>query len=357
LFISIVWSQSKPLVLEHADSLDAKGRTGNYTLYGNVRIKHDSLVFKTNKARWDTRRNQVYFSGGIQILHPAGKLSADRGFYDRNTGKAEAYGNVEAQDSGKTYIGKTNKAVYLKKKHQLDLFGKPKLFVFEVDSLDATKIDTFIMQGERMRIHDDTKMAYAWENVSFTQGDDLEIQCQEGIFDNSKGKVILKGNPKARMGDYHISGTTMNASIKNKALERILVVDNGHGLQKPKNVGGDLSEVYADTLEVVFKKGKPAYLQAYGQAKGLFYPEKEKENRNKIEGVKIRMNFDKGEPVDAVVSGQAKALYHYFSKEKHLGENEALGDSIKIRFEKRQIEAIEILGNVASGIYYGKEKR
>ena len=73
------------------------------------------------------------------------------------------------------------------------------------------------MQAKKMRIHDDTKMAYAWGNVSFTQGDKLEIQCQEGIFDNSKGEVVLKGAPRARMGDYHISGTTMNAWIKNKA--------------------------------------------------------------------------------------------------------------------------------------------
>ncbi len=96
---SDILAQSTPIVMQSADSLYVNRKTGNYTLFRNVKFKHDSLRFATHYANWDKKKDNVIFKGGLAITHPQGMIKSKSGRYSRRQNRASAYGNVFMTDS------------------------------------------------------------------------------------------------------------------------------------------------------------------------------------------------------------------------------------------------------------------
>ena len=78
LFVTIGFSQTKPLIMKHADSLAAMKRSGYLLLKGYVHFVHDSVQFKTMRATWNRNADIVQCEGDFLFTHPNGFIKAKR---------------------------------------------------------------------------------------------------------------------------------------------------------------------------------------------------------------------------------------------------------------------------------------
>ena len=99
LFVTIGFSQTKPLIMKHADSLAAMKRSGYLLLKGYVHFVHDSVQFKTMRATWNRNADIVQCEGDFLFTHPNGFIKAKSGIYQKRIEFASASGNVVAKDS------------------------------------------------------------------------------------------------------------------------------------------------------------------------------------------------------------------------------------------------------------------
>ena len=144
----MAWSQSTPIVMESADSLYVNRKTGKYSLFRNVRFKHDSLRFSTNYANWDKRRDNIEFRGGLKITHPKGEIKSKTGSYSRRANRAKAYGNVFLRDSLGELTLTGDSLDYRRKQGKVDVWGsRPELKKYPKAKIAPVEIDSNFQQN------------------------------------------------------------------------------------------------------------------------------------------------------------------------------------------------------------------
>ena len=359
----LVFAQSSPLIMYHADNLEVARKRGTLLLQGNVHFVHDSVSFKTQRAFWNRNSETVECGGGFLFTHPSGYIRARSGSYQRKSEIAIASGEVSAGDSAGNYL---MTGQYLKYDRKLDLVTipmAPRLYQYE--KLKNGKIDTVTIQSRSLIFDKKNSFAQAFDDVKLTQKD-LVVTCDTGYFDRKNNWLSMKGHPTCDMKNYHLTGDSIFLVLDEtgKMLKSALVIRNAHGIQneEPKRGNpGSVTEAFGDTLYCEFKKGKIERLYVNLNAKGFFYETDLKEYRNLMDGNRLDLYFRKGRMDKAIVSGKAQSTYFYVKKDRTVsGKNEATGDTIHISFDakKNAVKSLRLLGKAtnASGRYIDLEK-
>ncbi|MBR2092045.1 MAG: hypothetical protein IJ905_17295 [Fibrobacter sp.] len=359
----LVFAQSSPLIMYHADNLEVARKRGTLLLQGNVHFVHDSVSFKTQRAFWNRNSETVECGGGFLFTHPSGYIRARSGSYQRKSEIAIASGEVSAGDSAGNYL---MTGQYLKYDRKLDLVTipmAPRLYQYE--KLKNGKIDTVTIQSRSLIFDKKNSFAQAFDDVKLTQKD-LVVTCDTGYFDRKNNWLSMKGHPTCDMKNYHLTGDSIFLVLDEtgKMLKSALVIRNAHGIQneEPKRGNpGSVTEAFGDTLYCEFVKGKIERLYVNLNAKGFFYETDLKEYRNLMDGNRLDLYFRKGRMDKAIVSGKAQSTYFYVKKDRTVsGKNEATGDTIHISFDakKNAVKSLRLLGRTtnASGRYIDLEK-
>jgi len=359
----LVFAQSSPLIMYHADNLEVARKRGTLLLQGNVHFVHDSVSFKTQRAFWNRNSETVECGGGFLFTHPSGYIRARSGSYQRKSEIAIASGEVSAGDSAGNYL---MTGQYLKYDRKLDLVTipmAPRLYQYE--KLKNGKIDTVTIQSRSLIFDKKNSFAQAFDDVKLTQKD-LVVTCDTGYFDRKNNWLSMKGHPTCDMKNYHLTGDSIFLVLDEtgKMLKSALVIRNAHGIQneEPKRGNpGSVTEAFGDTLYCEFVKGKIERLYVNLNAKGFFYETDLKEYRNLMDGNRLDLYFRKGRMDKAIVSGKAQSTYFYVKKDRTVsGKNEATGDTIHITFDakKNAVKSLRLLGKAtnASGRYIDLEK-
>ena len=345
-----------PLVMERADSLAAMRKAGHLFLQGNVKFRHDSVEFITERARWDRTSDAVYSDGGFDFRYPAGNIKADRGNYSRKSNIAIAEGNAEARDSaGKgTFFGE--RIIYNRDTEFLEIPNKPLAHYYLEEK---GKLDTLAIRSRVMTYNQKEQIAIAADSVLITKRE-VVITGDTGFYNQKEEFLSLKGNPKCRMSDYVVSGDSMFVKLQNNEVESILVINNAHGTQQTVAIGkkpAQHSEVFGDTLFLSVKNNKAQNLYVNVNAKGQFYEADLPDFVNKMNGDRLEISFNLGQMKLAEVKGNANSLLFYVNNDRKIdGKNESSGESIFIMFDSSQVSKIKVNGNLASGIYYDMSK-
>jgi len=354
---ALVFGQSSPLIMEHADSLAAQRRAGFLLLRGDVRFHHDSVQFRTERAVWNKTFDLVNCEGGFDFRHPRGNIKAKSGTYLRAQEMATAVGNVVARDSSGegAYFGE--RLLYDRKKKILTLPEKPLLHQYQRNKKGG--MDTLAIQARHI-VYDQIKQyAVASDSVRITR-DDMVVTADTGYYDRKNSFMILRGHPRCSLKGYVLTGDSMRVELDGETLKSVLVVRNAHGVQdedpgnnKPKQH----SEVQGDTLFVEFQNKKAKRLYVNNSAKGLFYESDLAEFINRMSGDRLDIEFDDGKMKVAQVRGDARSSYFYATAERKVsGLNESAGDTIHITFDSNQVKKLKVAGNLATGIYYDLSK-
>jgi len=345
-----------PLVMEHADSLFAMRKAGHLFLRGKVKFKHDSIVFRTERAYWNREADAVYGDDGFDFRYPKGSIQASKGSYTRKNSIAIAEGNAEARDSvGKgAFFGE--KIIYDRSLEFLEIPLQPLAhYYFE----EKGKADTLAIRSKTMTYDQRTQIAMAIDSVLITRRE-VVITGDTGVYNQKEGFLILIGKPKCIMSDYTVTGDSMFVKLQDNEVESVLVIRNAHGMQQTAAAKGkpsQHSEVFGDTLFLAVKNNKAKSLYVNIDARGLFYEADLPNYVNKMNGDRLDISFDAGRMKLAEVKGNANSLlFNIGSGRKIDGKNESSGESIFITFDSTQVSKIKVNGNLASGIYYDMSK-
>ena len=359
----LVFAQSSPLIMYHADNLEVARKRGTLLLQGNVHFVHDSVSFKTQRAFWNRNSETVECGGGFLFTHPSGYIRARSGSYQRKSEIAIASGEVSAGDSAGNYLMTGQYLKYDRKQDLVTIPMAPRLYQYE--KLKNGNIDTVTIQSRSLIFDKKNSFAQAFDDVKLTQKD-LVVTCDTGFFDRKNNWLSMKGHPTCDMKNYHLTGDSIFLVLDEtgKMLKSALVIRNAHGVQNeaPKRGNpGSVTEAFGDTLYCEFKKGKIERLYVNLNAKGFFYETDLKEYRNLMDGNRLDLFFKKGRMDKAVVSGKAQSTYFYVKKDRTVsGKNEATGDTIHITFDakKNAVKSLRLLGRTtnASGRYIDLEK-
>ena len=354
-------AQSKPLVMEHADSLYVDRAKGYLVLEGNVRFRHDSVQFTTQRAFWNRETDIVKCEGGFLFTHPKGFIKANAGEYRRKEQRADMAGSVVAKDSAGegTFLGE--RAIYDRKNDFLDLPLQPVLLRFQKDTAKKA-IDTLKLVAQRITYDRKKDFAIAYRNVKVTRGD-LVVTCDTGWFDQKNGSMVMVGKPKCVLKENQLSGDSMHIvlDVDKEKLKTVRVVRNALGTQdnKPKPTDPlQHTKVQGDTIFAEFANDKMKQLFVSLNARGEFWEEDAKDYINKMNGSRLHLAFDDGQMKDARVQGGAKSTYWYLDNKRVVsGRNEAMGDTIFASFDSSKVQKLRIVGTMATGVFYDLSKK
>lgn len=363
LFTSLVFSQTSPLIMKHADSLAVARKRGQLLLQGRVHFVHDSVEFRTQRATWNKDYEVVQCEGGFLFTHPSGFIHAHTGVYQKRKNIATATGEVNAGDSAKTYAFTGEHVIYDRKEEILTMSDKPVLYQF--DKQKNGTVDTVVVKARRIIYRKKDGFAEAYRDVQVTQKD-MVVTCDTGYFDRANNWLSMKGNPTFDMKNYHLTGDSIFLVLDStgKSLKSALVIRNAHGIQEEspkKGSPGSVTEAFGDTLYAEFNNNKVERLYVNLNAKGFFYEKDLKDFQNLMDGNRLDLFFKDGKMDHALVSGKAQSTYYYVTRDRIVsGRNEAAGDTIRITFDpvKNAVKKLKMIGSstLASGRYVDMEK-
>jgi len=347
---------SMPLVMEQADSLAAMRKAGHLFLQGNVRFRHDSVEFKTERAYWNRNSDAVYSEGGFDFRYPKGNIKANRGNYTRKNNMAIAEGNAVARDSANKGAFFGEKIIYNRNTEFMEIPDKPLAHYY---FLEKGVLDTLAIRSKIMTYDQRKQLAIAADSVLITRRE-VVITGDTGVYNQKEGFLSLKGNPKCIMSDYTVTGDSMFVKLLNNEVESVLVIQNAHGTQQTAAMRGkpaQYSEVFGDTLFLAVKNNKAQSLYVNIDARGLFYEADLPDYINKMNGDRLDISFEAGRMKLAEVKGYANSLLFSINNERKIdGKNESSGDTIFITFDSSHVNKIKVKGSLASGIYYDMSK-
>jgi len=345
-----------PLVMEQADSLAAMRKAGHLFLQGNVKFRHDSVTFGTERAHWDRNSDAVNSEGGFNFHYPKGNIKAERGNYMRKTSTAIAENNAESRDSAGKGAFFGEKIIYNRGTEFLEIPLQPLAHYY---FMEKGKLDTLAIRSKTMTYDQNKQIAIAADSVYITRRE-VVITGDTGVYNQKDGFLSLKGNPICHMSDYVVSGDSMFVKLNNNEVESVLVIKNAHGTQQTVSTSkkpAQFSEVFGDTLFLSVKNNKAQSLYVNVNAKGLFYEMDLPNYVNKMNGDRMDISFDLGRMKIAEVNGNAESLVFNITPSRKVdGKNESTGKSILIAFDSTQVSKIKVKGNLASGIYYDMSK-
>lgn len=366
LFVTIGFSQTKPLIMKHADSLAAMKRSGYLLLKGYVHFVHDSVQFKTMRATWNRNADIVQCEGDFLFTHPNGFIKAKSGIYQKRIEFASASGNVVAKDSLGEYAFFGERLQYDRIKKILTMPLRPVLHHYSKNKEKNGEIDTLSIKADWISYKQDDEFAEAFKNVVL-EHNGMTVTCDTGYFNKKENWISMKGNPKCLLENHELSGDSifLRLTPDGKGLKSALVIQNAHGIQKEprkKRKPGTHTEAFGDTLYAEFDGKKLSRLYVNLNAHGFFFEDDLPEYKNLMEGARLDLSFKNGKMERATISGSAQSTYFYVKKNRTVaGKNVALGDTIHIDFapEKNQVKQLKVQGekNPSSGRYINLENK
>lgn len=350
--------QSRPLIMEHADSLSVDRSRGSLLLFGNVKFKHDSIRFTTGSANWSKSRDVVVCENGFVFMHPQGSLKANSGRYQRKEQIAEAFGSVVSRDSSGEAAFFGERMLYDRGKRFLDLTSTPLVQRYFKDTVKK-KVDTLSIVARRITYDSDKQLANAMGNVTITRGK-MVVTCDTGLFDRKGNTLTLVGKPTCTLDRNRLTGDSMHLVLNNESLKSVRVVRNALGVQQEQVKKSPMrhTQVQGDTLFAAFENDQLQEMHVSIKAEGRFWEEDLSQYVNKMNGDQLSIQFKEGQMDLARVLGQAKSSYwNVNDKRKVAGRNDAMGDSIYVTFDSSKVSRLRITGKKATGVYVDLEKQ
>jgi hypothetical protein len=350
---------SGPLILKHADQMDASRNSGEYLLSGNVQFLHDSLEIITQKARWFKPMQEVRLFENFKMIHKRMSFSAREGNYIQSSQVASGLGQIKVDAPKDGMWANGEQFNYERTLHSLQIFQRP-LFKFlspdEMKKKSKVK-DTLFLSGNYAKYNDSTQFGQSIGNVS-AKNSTLNAKSDSGSWWRKEQKLELKGKPEIQVDNFFVRGNFASIQMKQDTVRFIEVFGNAFGQKQSTPKDKSIAEANSDTLKVWFKSGKVDRILLNGQkCTSRFFELGKEKNKDEVEGKTVLLQFEKGQIQEAKIQGQAKSWYHLWKNDQLDGLNHALGDSVNLRFENKKVKKVQIMGKPASGIFYGEAKK
>ncbi len=310
--------------------------TGMVHLEGNVRMRDSSTTVTCDQASFSENEDRLDLRGNVVVVDHEATLRAPFGWYDRKAGIARLMGGVSGNEKKQRITA--DEAVYERDSSMVRARGHvvgnddENRVQLEADAVDfdrRAKVAVAtgrplmrvrdddgketLLRARLLRVNSETRIAEAVDSVS-VERDTLRATARHAVFDDSTGRGLLLGEPRAWDNETTLTGDTLETFAVKRRLERIVV--RGHA--KIDYVGGR---------------------------------ESNRGESSRLSGARVDMFVNESRIDSLVATGSARNAYTAVAKEgKTPEQNLALGDTIIVYFKDRKIDRARVQGK-ASGEY------
>lgn len=348
---------TEPLVLDGANTFSMTGRGAIVELVGDVRFHRGDVKFRSDRAIWDRARDEVLFEGSFVLEHPSGRITSERGRYERASGSAWAEGTAHLEDSAATVSVDAAVLRYDRRARRAEASGAP---VFRRRSRrdSSSTWDTVEIRAKVLSYLELDTVAEATGDVRLRKGG-LTATCGKAILEQKTRRILLRDTPRAELEGRNLSGHAMVVDLHEtrEEIRRVSVFKEALGI-----LTGDAdstgvfstSRVVGDTLVAEIDGSRLKSLLVTRKAKGESWTSLDSTRIDRLDGDSLRLGFLDGKIDTAWVGGHAKSFYHWLDQGRLKGTNQAQGRAIRIAFEDGRIRRIRVEGG-AQGVYNGIE--
>ncbi len=309
---------------------------GMIFLMGHVRLIDSTVTVTCDNASFNENDDRLDLEGNVVIQDREATLRAPIGSWDRGTGVARLLGGVNGVDRKQRFFA--NEAEYDRERGRILAKGRVKGLDEENRlELDADNVDydrttrvaiatgdpvlrqrdgdgrVSLLRALRLRVDSVRKTAEAIDSVRIER-DTLRASAQYAFFDDSTGRGLLLGQPRAWDDETTVSGDTLETWSEDRKLKKVVVL--GHaamdyaGLRESNQ--GETSRLTGQRIEAFLTEDRIDSLIALGEARNAYAAaprDGKTPETNSAQGDTIRVLF-KGKKIDrARVTGQARGEY------------------------------------------------
>ena len=310
--------------------------TGMVYVEGNVRLRDSTAKVNCDAASFSENEDRLDLRGNVVVIDRDATLKAPYGWYDRKAGIARLQGGVRGQEKNQriaadeaTYerdsmmvrargnvVGDDDENKIRLEASSVDFDRRAKVAVATGDPLMRARDDDgkeTVLRARLLRVNSLTRIAEAVDSVR-VERDTLRATARYAVFDDSTGRGLLLGNPRAGDNETELSGDTLETFAVERKLQRILV----KGAARIDYTGGR---------------------------------EANRGESSRLAGQRVEM-FVSGSRVDSLVAtGKASNAYAAVARPgKTAEQNLAEGDTIFVYFKDRKIDRARVQGR-ATGEY------
>ncbi|NOY07144.1 MAG: LPS export ABC transporter periplasmic protein LptC [Chlorobi bacterium] len=377
--------ETKPMVVEHADSLVGKtiGGEAFRELIGHVRLRQDNVSIRCDRAIQFLDRNQVELLGNVVITQDTLTLKTSHGLYFGNTRLARSSAPIEVNDGSTTLTAASG---------EYDVNKKTAVFIGDVTVDDPrTKIHALHLVYER-----DSSKAIATGNVEIAFKEDNAFMLGDSVVQYIRRKVtFVSGSPylrqidstfitrrnapdslrldtlhmlSGRMEAYRDSTNTFIARDSVRILRGELAAraelavmfrnDSLAVLRYDPVVWYRDTQITADSIAVTFSSNAVEKMEAHREAFAASKSKPESGDTlgppgrfDQTEGNVVSLFFSKHKLHRIEIEGNAISLYWLYDGRALNGVRRESGDRMVITFKDGKADVIRTAGGV-EGVYY-----
>ncbi len=359
-------AQEKVIDVENADSLVGREIDGVAVreLIGNVRFRQERVRVTCDRALQFVASGRVELTGNVMVYDDSVVLTAPRGVYHRDDRRAEAFdvvdlndghvritarygqyfvnpriaafrSDVRVRDTSSTLTADTLTYFRTERRSVAEgrvtvlnttdnvtirggrfentvvppfsrMTGRPVLVQFDTSA--TGRIDTLVVRSGVMEsFRDSVRRLEASDSVEIVRGALAGI-CGHAVFFTGGDSIRLRETPVVWYGESQITGDSMNISLLERRLHRVLVM--------------------GDALAA--SRSDPRRPDRFDQMTGRI----------------LRMIFEDQELQRIEVEERAVSVYHLYDDTTANGLNRTSGDRLAVRFRARKVDAITVTGGV-----------
>jgi lipopolysaccharide assembly outer membrane protein LptD (OstA) len=310
--------------------------TGMVYLDGNVRLRDSSATVTCDAASFSETEDRLDLRGNVVVVDREATLKAPFGWYDRARGIARLSGGVRGEERRQRLVA--DEAVYERDSMMVRARGnvigdddenRIRIEAGAVDFDRRTRLATAtesplmrardddgnetLLRARLLRVNALTRIAEAVDSVR-VQRDTLRVSARHAVFDDSTGRGLLLGEPRAWDQETVLTGDTLETVAEDRRLERIIV----HGNARIDYTGG--------------RQGNRG-------------------ETSRLSGRRVEMFVHESRMDSLIATGEARNAYTAVAQEGRTAEeNQAQGDTIFVYFKDRKIDRARVQGR-ASGEY------
>lgn len=245
-------------------------------ILGKTTIVSDSNIIYSRKGWYNTEiENSQLFDRSLIVTKNGQTITGDTLFYDRTTGKGEAYGNIILTDSVRSSILDGDYGFHNEKENISFCTGHARAREF-------SQGDTLYLHGDTLRTYldsDSLRVLLAYNRVRFFRHD-VQGVCDSMTFAEKDSILNMYRHSVVWSGERQISGNEINVHLNDSAVDWATLPDFGFVAEHIEE--GYYNQLSSKKMKAYFLEKELRRLDADGNVLILTYPMENDSTYNKL---------------------------------------------------------------------------
>ena len=260
--------------------------------YGPTNIYNKENTLIGNYGWYNTMTELAYLDRRATLKNKEQSMTADTMYYNKGTGYAKALSDVVIEDS-------TNQAILTGEYAEMWRNIGKCMITDNLRAIYHKEIDTLFAKADTMFVYFDTidnkvQRIKAFYNVRFFRND-IQGKCDSLHYIISDSMVYMRKKPIIWAENSQLSGDSINAKVKEQAIENLLMYPNAFVIQEDSISG--FNQVKGKKIKTFFKNNDIDHMFNEGNAETVYWLRDD-------DGSLIGVNFSQSSEMDIIIRNQ-----------------------------------------------------